>query len=111
MSKKNESSLGRARLRCPSLYRSFPKQESSNDELGITRVWQIIEDQESLTMDELIDEVRINILKPDYVEIFLRDIKEIMRYKQSSQFISDRLKELALSFKNDYNKFMEGKLR
>ena len=35
----------------------------------------------------------INILKPDYVEIFLRDIKEIMRYKQSSQFISDRLKE------------------
>ena len=29
----------------------------------------------------------INILKPDYVEIFLRDIKEIMRYKQSSQFI------------------------
>ena len=35
----------------------------------------------------------INILKPDYVEIFLRDIKEIMRYKQSSQFVSDRLKE------------------
>ena len=35
----------------------------------------------------------INILKPDYVEIFLRDIKEIMRYKQSSQFISDRLKQ------------------
>ena len=35
----------------------------------------------------------INILKPDYVEIFLRDIKEIMKYKQSSQFISDRLKE------------------
>ena len=35
----------------------------------------------------------INILKPDYVEIFLRDIKEIMRYKQSSQFISDRKKE------------------
>ena len=35
----------------------------------------------------------INILKPDYVEIFLRDIKEIMRYKPSSQFISDRLKE------------------
>ena len=35
----------------------------------------------------------INILKPDYVEIFLRDIKEITRYKQSSQFISDRLKE------------------
>ena len=68
MSKKNESSLGRARLRCPGLYRSFPKQESSNDELGITRVWQIIEDQESLTMDELIDEVRINILKPDGTE-------------------------------------------
>ena len=35
----------------------------------------------------------INILKPAYVEIFLRDIKEIMRYKQSSQFVSDRLKE------------------
>ena len=35
----------------------------------------------------------INILKPDYVEIFLRDIKEIMRYKESSQFISDRLKQ------------------
>ena len=35
----------------------------------------------------------INIPKPDYVEIFLRDIKEIMRYKQSSQFISDRLKQ------------------
>ena len=28
-----------------------------------------------------------------------------------SRFYQDRLKELALSFKNDYNKFMEGKLR
>ena len=28
-----------------------------------------------------------------------------------SRYYQDRLKELALSFKNDYNKFMEGKLR
>ena len=35
----------------------------------------------------------INILKPDYVEIFLRDIKDIMKYKKSSQFIDATLKE------------------
>ena len=40
------------------------------------------------------DEKRnINILKTDYLSILLRDIKDIMKYKKSSQFISDRLKE------------------
>ena len=40
------------------------------------------------------DEKRnINILKTDYLSIFLRDIKDIMKYKKSNQFISDRLKE------------------
>ena len=39
------------------------------------------------------DEKRnINILKTDYLDIMLRDIKEIMKYKKSSQFINATLK-------------------
>ena len=40
------------------------------------------------------DEKRnINILKTDYLNIMLRDIKDIMKYKKSSQFINATLKE------------------
>ena len=40
------------------------------------------------------DEKRnINILKTDYLDIMLRDIKDIMKYKKSSQFINATLKE------------------
>ena len=40
------------------------------------------------------DEKRnINILKTDYLDIMLRDIKDIMKYKKSSQFINANLKE------------------
>ena len=40
------------------------------------------------------DEKRnINILKTDYLDIMLRDIKNIMKYKKSSQFINATLKE------------------
>ena len=40
------------------------------------------------------DEKRnINILKTDYLNIMLRDIKDIMKYKKSSQFINANLKE------------------
>ena len=35
----------------------------------------------------------INILKTDYLDIMLRDIKDIMKYKKSSQFINANLKE------------------
>ena len=35
----------------------------------------------------------INILKTDYLDIMLRDIKDIMKYKKSSQFIDATLKE------------------
>ena len=35
----------------------------------------------------------INILKTDYLDIMLRDIKDIMKYKKSSQFINATLKE------------------
>ena len=35
----------------------------------------------------------INILKEDYLDIMLRDIKDIMKYKKSSQFINATLKE------------------
>ena len=35
----------------------------------------------------------INILKTDYLNIMLRDIKDIMKYKKSSQFINATLKE------------------
>ena len=39
------------------------------------------------------DEKRnINILKTDYLDIMLRDIKDIMKYKKSSQFINATLK-------------------
>ena len=34
----------------------------------------------------------INILKTDYLDIMLRDIKDIMKYKKSSQFINATLK-------------------
>ena len=39
------------------------------------------------------DKRNINILKTDYLDIMLRDIKEIMKYKKSSQFINTTLKE------------------
>ena len=39
------------------------------------------------------DKRNINILKTDYLDIMLRDIKEIMKYKKSSQFINVTLKE------------------
>ena len=40
------------------------------------------------------DEKRnINILKTDYLDIMLRDIKDIMKYKKSSQFINETLKK------------------
>ena len=40
------------------------------------------------------DEKRnINILKTDYLDIMLRDIKDIMKYKKSSHFINATLKE------------------
>ena len=35
----------------------------------------------------------INILKVEYLEMFLRDVNDIMVYKKSSQFINDNLKE------------------
>ena len=35
----------------------------------------------------------INILKTDYLDTMLRDIKDIMKYKKSSQFINATLKE------------------
>ena len=38
------------------------------------------------------DKRNINILKTDYLDIMLRDIKEIMKYKKSSQFINATLK-------------------
>ena len=40
------------------------------------------------------DEKRnINILRPQLLDSFLRDVKNIMKYKDSSQYISDKLKE------------------
>ena len=38
------------------------------------------------------DKRNINILKTDYLDIMLRDIKDIMKYKKSSQFINATLK-------------------
>jgi len=35
----------------------------------------------------------INILQPQYVEIYLRDMTNIMEYKKSEQFISRSLKK------------------
>ena len=35
----------------------------------------------------------IDILLPEYVEIFLRDIGNIMEYKPSRQFINEKLKK------------------
>ena len=35
---------------------------------------------------------RIKVLKPEYVDGFLIDHKEIMTYEESSDYISDRLK-------------------
>ena len=40
------------------------------------------------------DEKRnINILKPEYLTIFLEDFENIMEYKPSKQFVTDRLKK------------------
>ena len=40
------------------------------------------------------DEKRnINILKKEYLSLFLENVEEIMEYKESSQFISDNLKK------------------
>lgn len=35
----------------------------------------------------------INILKPEYLTIFLEDFEEIMEYKPSKQFVTDKLKK------------------
>ena len=35
----------------------------------------------------------INILRPEYLTLFLEDFSEIMEYKESSQFINDKLKK------------------
>ena len=35
----------------------------------------------------------INILKQEYLSLFLEDVEEIMEYKKSSQYISDNLKK------------------
>ena len=35
----------------------------------------------------------INILKPEYLTIFLEDFEEIMEYKPSRQFVTDKLKK------------------
>ncbi len=35
----------------------------------------------------------IDILKPEFLELFLRDMSDIMEYKRSSQYISDDLKK------------------
>ena len=35
----------------------------------------------------------INVLQPRYVEIYLRDMANIMTYKPSKQFISEKLKK------------------
>ena len=40
------------------------------------------------------DEKRnINVLRPEYLTIFLEDFEEIMEYKPSKQFVTDRLKK------------------
>ena len=40
------------------------------------------------------DEKRnINILRPEYLTIFLENFEEIMEYKPSRQFVSDNLKK------------------
>ena len=35
----------------------------------------------------------INILRPEYLTIFLEDFEEIMEYKPSRQFVTDKLKK------------------
>ena len=35
----------------------------------------------------------INVLKREYLGTFISDFREIMRYEQSSQFITDKLKD------------------
>ena len=39
------------------------------------------------------DKRQINILKPEYLTVFLEDFENIMEYKPSRQFVSDKLKK------------------
>ena len=39
------------------------------------------------------DKRNINILKPEYLTVFLEDFENIMEYKPSRQFVSDKLKK------------------
>ena len=39
------------------------------------------------------DKRNINILKPEYLTIFLEDFTDIMEYKPSNQFVTDKLKK------------------
>ena len=39
------------------------------------------------------DKRQINILKPEYLTVFLEDFENIMEYKPSKQFVTDRLKK------------------
>ena len=39
------------------------------------------------------DKRQINILKPEYLTVFLEDFENIMEYKSSRQFVSDKLKK------------------
>ena len=69
---------------------SFKYKNHSNSIVTVNPVSAITNYQYEVRLND--EKRRIKVLKPEYVDGFLIDHKEIMTYEESSDYISDRLK-------------------